>query len=329
MNPPLDPLRGAVGDVGVRWSGSVRGLPRLPRVAAGIAASPPSRAPLPAVADDLDAEVVRPVASVGKVLLLVEVARRLVLGELDPEVVAVRRTSVAPVTDSGLWQHLAVPRLSVADAASLVGAVSDNLATNALLATLGGGDLDVGIGAVAVTTRRLGLTASRLHDRVRDVRGASDPSCLATATATELVRLFASLFPQQRAAGPAAAAVDHHLGAPGTADLVRAWLGAGVDISLVAAGLDLDPLAHPGAAVGEVPATEGSGPGPPALGLTHKTGRDPGVRADVGVVSGPRGAVVYALVATWDHDRVGDTPAPAVRRAATAVGEQLAGLVSA
>ena len=47
------------------------------------------------------------------------------------------RTAEDPVGDSGLWQHLAAEALSAGDFAVLVGAVSDNLATNTLLRHVG------------------------------------------------------------------------------------------------------------------------------------------------------------------------------------------------
>ena len=76
-------------------------------------------------------------ASVGKVFLLVEVADRLERGVLDPQQ-PLRRDRVAPVADSGLWQHLASRRRSRSrDVACLVGAVSDNWATNVLLDLVG------------------------------------------------------------------------------------------------------------------------------------------------------------------------------------------------
>ena len=50
--------------------------------------------------------------------------------------VADRRTT-EPVADSWVWQHLVTDQLPVADAAVLVGAVSDNLATNVLVDLLG------------------------------------------------------------------------------------------------------------------------------------------------------------------------------------------------
>jgi beta-lactamase class A len=51
---------------------------------------------------------------------------------------------------------------------------------------------------------------------------------------------------------------------------------------MVASAFDLDPLSHAGAV------------------LRNKTGTDEGVRADVGVVTGPLGATVsYAVLANW------------------------------
>lgn len=75
-------------------------------------------------------------ASVGKLILLVEVASRIDEGSLAPAALLSRR-SVPWVADSGLWQHLTAEELSVADAATLVGSVSDNLATNVLIDAVG------------------------------------------------------------------------------------------------------------------------------------------------------------------------------------------------
>ena len=137
----------------------------------------------------LDPHAVRPTASVGKVLLLIEVARRLVHRELDPATLFTR-TSEDAVADSGLWQHLHTRSLAVADLAVLVGAVSDNLATNVLLR-------EIGLPAVGATGRGARVAGdTALHDRVRDHprsagsrhpvdrhRAASSPSCSAGCTA--------------------------------------------------------------------------------------------------------------------------------------------------
>src|SRR5688500_11044511 len=71
-------------------------------------------------------------ASVGKVFVLVELADWLRSGELAADEPLDRR-AVPPVADSGLWQHLSTDVLPLVDVARLVGAVSDNLATNVLL----------------------------------------------------------------------------------------------------------------------------------------------------------------------------------------------------
>ena len=58
--------------------------------------------------------LVLPTASVAKVFALVELAARLESGDLRPDLVLDRR-SVAPVRDSGLWQHLHVDELPLED----------------------------------------------------------------------------------------------------------------------------------------------------------------------------------------------------------------------
>lgn len=146
-------------------------------------------------------------ASIGKLLLLLEVAQALEGGALRRDEPLDRR-SVEPVADSGLWQHLDADVLPLHDVALLVASVSDNLATNVLL-------------------HRVGLPAPRgtvaLHDRVRDARGPEHPPTLSTGTAADLALLMTEL-PEQ----------------------VRAWLRTGTDLSMVASAFGLDPLAHDG-----------------------------------------------------------------------------------
>lgn len=213
----------------------------------------------------LDADRIRPTASIGKVLLLIEVARRLVNGDLDSSV-AIPRSTADTVADSGLWQHLSVPALPAPDLAALVGAVSDNLATNVLLRT-------VGLPSVTALAVQLDLAATRLHDQVRDVRGPMDPATLSTGSAIELAGLLARL----------------HRGAVVSADVstrVLGWLNLDADMSMAAGVFGLDPLAHR----------------EPDRGwwVAHKTGTDTGIRADVGLVHGPGRAVSYAVLVEFD-----------------------------
>ena len=65
-------------------------------------------------------------ASVGKVLLLIAIARKIEAGELDPSEELAREPEDA-VADSGIWQHLRQERLRIDDLATLIGSVSDNL----------------------------------------------------------------------------------------------------------------------------------------------------------------------------------------------------------
>jgi beta-lactamase class A len=84
----------------------------------------------------VDDHVVMPMAGVGTVLLLIEVASRL----RDPDFGAytiLDRTVSDNVSGSGLWQHLQAPSLPVADLAALIGATNDGLATNVLLRAVG------------------------------------------------------------------------------------------------------------------------------------------------------------------------------------------------
>jgi beta-lactamase class A len=158
-------------------------------------------------------EAVHRTASVGKLLLLVAVARGIDAGGLDPDEPLSRRR-VEPVGDSGLWQHLRSDLLPLADVAALVGSVSDNLATNVLLDR-------IGLEAVHAVARDLGLVRTALHDRVRDRRGPEHSPTLSAGSARELAELVRQLPP-----------------------LVEAWLSAGTDLSMVAAAFGLDPLAH-------------------------------------------------------------------------------------
>ncbi len=204
-------------------------------------------------------------ASVGKVLLLIEVARRLVHRELDPATLFTR-TSDDAVADSGLWQHLHTRSLAVSDLAVLVGAVSDNLATNVLLR-------EVGQSAVTELTGSLGLQHTALLDRVRDVRLPQNPPTLSTGAAGELADLMARLHRGE--------VVD-----PTVSAMVLGWLNLDTDMSMVAGAFGFDPLAH----------------GAPDRDwwIAHKTGCDAGVRADVGLVRGPLRAVSYAVLADFD-----------------------------
>ena len=206
-----------------------------------------------------------PTASVGKVLLLVAAAAAIEAGTLTPGT-PLPRVPEDAVADSGLWQHLTADELSVHDLATLVGTVSDNYATNVLLRA-------VGLEAVTEVTEALGLKATRLHDRVRDHRTPQDPPTLSEGSAAELAALMADLG-------------DGAVLSPAVSTRVLGWLAAGADLSMVAAPLNLDPLAH--------------AEGDRGMHLWHKTGTDEGTRADVGLLrAGDRG-LAYAVLARWD-----------------------------
>src|SRR6476469_63594 len=219
--------------------------------------------PLGAVGADLPLRT----ASVGKVLLLVETARLITAGELSPDEPLTRSVDLW-VGDSGLWHTLSVETLPLIDVAALVGAVSDNPATNVLLRR-------AGLAEVAASATAPGLRATALHHPVRDVRGTDHPPTLSTGTAGELSQLM-SLLASDAAAGPDA---DR---------LVRQWLSANVDQSMVGATLveqgGLDPIAHHESL--DLP-----------IAFWNKTGTDAGVRAEVG-------SVRCAAIPNWEPSPV-------------------------
>lgn len=237
-----------------------------------------------------NSDLVLRTASIGKLLLLATAARLIVGRRLSPAE-RLRRTAADAVADSGVWQHLAVDELAVRDLCQLIGAASDNLATNVLLR-------HVGLAEVAETGRLLGLRGTVLLDRVRDVRGPDDPWTLSTGTAGEL-------------AGLTAAMAVRRLIDPEVSQLMLGWLADGLDLSMVPAGWGWDPLAHNAA-------------GSPVR-LHHKTGTDVGVRCDVGVVIGPWRTVAYAALANWDP--AGPDRVPEVLARMRAVGDELRDLV--
>jgi beta-lactamase class A len=226
-------------------------------------------------------------ASVGKILLLIEVATRL---DVDPAwgSVLLDRASVDPVRDSGLWEHLRVDRLPVADVAALVAAVSDNLATNVLIR-------EVGLDRIAATADRLGLVHTTLHDIARGRRGPQDPPRLSSGDADELAHLLRELWLEQEQVASSAQVID--------------WLRLDVDHSLVAAAFCADPLVR-------------EGPGS-AVEIANKTGSNVGVRADVGVVRVGSQAVAYAVIANWVPAGRTDPLEMDAIRALRAVGEAM------
>ena len=215
----------------------------------------------------IDDRIVLPTASVGKILLLIEVSARLTsrdvsgFGILD-------KTARDFAGDSGVWQHLQAPSLPVADLATLVAATSDNLATNVLLR-------QVGLAAVRARTESLGLMRTALLDLVRDSRGPDDAPQLSVGSTAELSWLFGALARNE--------IVD-----PLTSQRVLGWLSLNSDLSMVASAFGLDPLSHRGSDHSTL--------------LVNKTGTDSGVRSEAGALRGSTRAVSYAVSVQFNDD---------------------------
>lgn len=245
----------------------------------------------PVVLDDLGGDLILPTASIGKLLLLLAVLDEIDAGRLDPhDVLGVADDDL--VADSGLLQYFDQQVMSVLDLCRLVGAVSDNLATNVLIRR-------VGLERVDAIGERLGIARCRLHDIVRGERSASDPPFLSTGAASELAHLARRI------------RIGHAV-SPVASEALVDLLRLNTDLSMVAAAFGLDPLAHVDDDLG--------------VRLFNKTGTQRGTRADVGCVeasvAGEWRLVSYAVVARFEDS------AP-VRRsvldAMRAVGEQIAG----
>ncbi|UUT36248.1 class A beta-lactamase-related serine hydrolase [Microbacterium elymi] len=209
--------------------------------------------------------VTLPVAGLGVVPLLIEVAAQIEAGTLDGLEI-IDRSAIDRVEAGGLWQHLKAPALPVTDLAVLAAASGDTLAANALIHR-------VGLPAVRARIEQLGLTRSALLDRFRDKRGPDDAPQVALGSARELAQLFAAL-------------VNSEVVTAGVSAQVAEWLSLNQDLSLVASATGLDPFAHFNDEHG--------------LLFISKTGRDSGIRAEAGVLAGPRAGISYALIVCFD-----------------------------
>lgn len=121
-----------------------------------------------------------PLASVGKLLLLAEVAMG---DDLSARITLLEEDFCG---GSGLLPVLTAREWTVGDLAVLTAAVSDNTATNALLR-------HVGLGRVNAAAAALGLRRTRLLDRIREPRGPEHPPTFALGTARELAGFAALL----------------------------------------------------------------------------------------------------------------------------------------
>ncbi|MFS2242403.1 serine hydrolase [Microbacterium sp. OR16] len=211
-----------------------------------------------------DDHVPLPIAGLGLVPVLVETAAGFASRVLDPLQIIDRPDEF--VAGSGLWRHLRVPALPLVDLAVLAAAAGDPNAANALLDA-------VGHERVQARMVALGMPRSAVLDLFRDVRGPDDAPHVAVGTTREFARLFAAL-------------VDSRTMDATVSAQVAEWLSLNQDLSLVASATGLDPFAHDDDAHG--------------LLFINKTGRDRGVRAEAGVLAGPRAGVAYALTICFD-----------------------------
>lgn len=206
-------------------------------------------------------------ASVPKIFLLMQVARRIASGTLSADQMIDRRDSLN-VRGSGLWQHLQTDKLPLYDVAALVGSFSDNTATNALL------DL-VSLESVQKISAECGCVSTKLNDYVRMLRIPGEhPETVSNGSAIELANVVLALEDEMRKG-------TH------SASLVIEWLRSNVDCSMVLAPFNIDPTSH-------------HDPNERGFRVWSKTGSDSGVRADVGVIVNSRKTISYSVITNWD-----------------------------
>lgn len=216
-------------------------------------------------------------ASIGKLFLLGETMRQCEAGRISLLDV-IDRDKEQPddfMEDSGLLYILAQRTLSVADLGVLIGAFSDNYATNLLVE-------HVGLDAVQRFAREnLGYSESNLLDKVRRERSDDMPDDMSRGCAAELCDYMCRLYRGDMVSADASAQI-------------RRWLAADADTSMVSGVFNVDPLAH--------------WPQDAGFALCHKTGTESDVRCDVGLVSDERtgGAIAWAVLANWNKASYGD-----------------------
>ncbi|HCS61515.1 MAG TPA: serine hydrolase [Microbacterium sp.] len=212
-----------------------------------------------------DDHVTLPIAGLGVVPLLIEVAAGFETGTLDPLEI-IDRSATETVVGSGLWRNLRAPALPLTDLAVLAATAGDPIAVNALLQR-------VGHERVSERIESLGLSHTALLDRFRDRRGPDDAPHVSVGSTGELAGLFSAL-------------VNSNVVDAAVSAQVSEWLSLNQDLSLVATPTGLDPFAHDYDEHG--------------LLFINKTGRDRGVRAEAGVLAGPRAGIAYAMVVCFD-----------------------------
>ncbi|KFI52452.1 beta-lactamase related protein [Bifidobacterium biavatii DSM 23969] len=214
-------------------------------------------------------------ASIGKLFLLMEVMRAIEAGELGLHEV-IDRDRMSPddfCEDSGILYLLDQKTLTVHDLGFLIGAFSDNYATNLLVER-------VGLEHVQAFAKSQGFEHSALLDYVRMELRPNGPDDMSCGCARELCDYMMRLN-----AGT--------LVSPAASAQIERWLGADTDTSMASGAFNVDPLAH----------WEAGDP----FQIRHKTGTESDVRCDVGIARhAPSGrTVAYAILANWDKARYG------------------------
>lgn len=234
----------------VKWSVSVMGVSHTPDTLSNIYSHRPEH-PMRS-------------AGIAKMVLLLEVARRIESGDLTATETRTR-ASIPKMGDLGLWQHFETSRLSVNDIALLVASTGDNLATNVLMR-------EIGIDPLNKLVKELGLDSITLTDADRNVKDAGDVIALFDGAAEDWVLLLNALYHGRLLSAGCAMTLN--------------WMSHNLDTSMVTDGLMMASLDS----AGDTPAVQ-----------VRMTGSLHGACAEAGIATVGQRTVAYCAIANWNE----------------------------
>lgn len=233
-------------------------------------------------------------ASCAKLMLLAVVSYDIEQGFLHEDQLISKSDISVIVGQAGIWQHLEVETLSIGDLCQLVGAYSDNLATNGLIQVVGGPE------SLNSKAAKLGISGIRILDYVRDQRSPSHANTFSIGTANSYLELMQCL----RGEGL--------LGKRVGSRVIR-WASNNADVTLVLEPFALDPLFRSATT--------------PLLAI-NKTGSDLGVCVDVGYVEFDSEVIDYAVIANWRDEEEANLARLSVIESMRNLGKLLADMAS-
>jgi beta-lactamase class A len=204
-------------------------------------------------------------AGIAKMVLLLEVARRIESGDLTAAETR-SRTSIPKMGTLGLWQHFESSRLPINDIALLVASTGDNLATNVLMR-------EIGVDPLTKLIKELGLDSITLTDHDRNVKDAGDVIALFDGSAQDWVLLLNALYHGRLLSAGCAMTLN--------------WMSHCLDTSMVSDGFTTAAL-------------NGGKDAPAVSQSVRMTGSLRGACAEAGIITTSHRDIAYCVMANWE-----------------------------